>query len=238
MKEITLEVASRNSVGKGVARKLRAAKKIPAVVYGGKNNPVSLELDHDHFHQKYHSLHGENALVNLNVDGKGSENKAMIRDMQRDPVTGTIIHIDFQFIQMDEKIRISVPVKLIGTAIGVKTYSGVLQWNYRNLTVHALPQYVPESIDVNIENLNIGDAVHIRDLQYPNVEFSEDEHEPVVSVIAPKLAKLPSAAGEGGEEGAEAAATEETAEQKEPEVISEKKAEERKAEKEKDKDKK
>jgi large subunit ribosomal protein L25 len=231
MKEITLEVSSRESGGKGVARKLRASNKIPAVVYGKGRDPHSLELDYDHFHETYHSLHGENALVNLNIDGKLSKDKAMIRKMQHDPVHGEILHIDFQFIRMDEEIRMSVPVKLIGTAIGVKNYSGVLQWTYRDLDILSLPQNVPEHVEVNIENLNIGDSVHIKDLDYPDIEFLDDENEPVVSVIAPKVTKLPTTAeGEEGVEEEEPPAEEEEAE---PEVITEKKAEERKAGKEK-----
>lgn len=234
MKEITLDVTSRKDIGKGVARKLRAAKQIPAVVYGKEKDPQPLVLDYNHFHATYHSLHGENALVNLNIDGKAVDSKALIRDMQHDPVHGDILHIDFQYIQMNEKIRMSVPVKLIGTAIGVKTYSGVLQWVFRDLDIMALPDKVPQSIDINIEELNIGDAVHIKDLDYPEIEFLDDEHETVVSVIAPKIAKVSTTAeGEEGEAVEEAPA--EGEQQAEPEVISEKKAEERKAEKSKEK---
>lgn len=229
MKEITLEVSSRTDTGKGVARKLRAAKKIPAVVYGRERTPQALVLDYGHFHTNYHSLHGENALVNLNIDGKASESKALIRDMQHDPVYGDILHIDFQYIQMDEKIRMSVPVKLIGTAIGVKTFSGVLQWTYRDLNIMALPSKVPQSIDINIEELNIGDAIHIKNLVYQDIEFIDEESETIVSVIAPKIVKVVAAAE--SEEGVEEAPA--TEEQAEPEVISEKKAEERKAEKSK-----
>jgi large subunit ribosomal protein L25 len=231
MKEITLEVASRKDGGKGVARKLRAAKRIPAIIYGKEHDPRPIDFDYDSFHMKYHNLHGENALVNLVVDGQAVENKALIRDMQHDPVYGNLLHIDFQLIQMNEKIRMSIPVKLVGTSIGVKNYNGVLQWTLRDLTVHALPQNMPEHIEINIEEMNIGDAIHVGDLKYENVEFSEEDSEPVVSVIAPKLVKA-GVMGEGGEaaEG-EVAAAETTEESAEPEVISEKKAEERKAEK-------
>ena len=229
MKEITLEVSSRKDGGKGVARKLRAAKRIPAVIYGKEHEPRSIEFDYDNFHLKYHNLHGENALVNLVVDGQAIDNKALIRDMQHDPVYGSLLHIDFQLIQMNEKIRMSIPVRLIGTAIGVKNYNGVLQWTYRDLTVHALPQNMPEHIDINIEEMNIGDAIHVGDLKIENVEFMEDEAEPVVSVIAPKLVKAGTTTE--GEEGAEAEAAPVAEESAEPEVISEKKAEERKADK-------
>ncbi len=237
MKEITLEVSSRETSGKGVARKLRAIEKIPAVVYGKDHEPKSLVIDYNHFHARYHKVHGENVLVNLKIDDQSSEDKALIRDMQHDPVYGNILHIDFQYIQMNQKIHMPVQVKLIGTANGVKTFGGVLQWTHRELDVLALPKDLPESIDINIEELNIGDAIHISELNYPNLEFLGKGTETVVSVIAPKLVKEVTVSTEG-EEGAvavEAASAE--AEPAEPEVISEKKAAERQASKEKEKGK-
>jgi large subunit ribosomal protein L25 len=237
MKEITLEVSSRETSGKGVARKLRAIDKIPAVVYGKDIEPKSLVIDYDHFHAKYHNVHGENILVNLKIDDQISQNKALIRDMQHDPVYGGILHIDFQYIQMNQKIHMPVQVKLFGIADGVKTFGGVLQWTHRELDVLALPQDLPESIDINIEEMNIGDAIHIKDLDYPNLEFLGKATETIVSVIAPKLVKevTVSAEGEEGAEAIEAAPAEDS--KAEPEVISEKKAAERHAGKDKEKEK-
>jgi len=228
MKEIFMEATTRTASGKGVARKLRAAKKIPAVVYGRGEQPLSLEINYNHFHAVYHGLHGENALINLQIDGKPSEKKAVIRDIQHDPVEGDILHIDFQHISMDQKIRLSVPVRLIGTADGVKNFSGILQWTFRDLEVLCYPDKIPESITINIEPLNIGDAVHVKDLSYPDVEFLDDEHETIVNVIAPKIVATTVEAGAEGEAVAEAAPA---ATEAEPEIISEKKAEERQAEK-------
>ncbi|MCP4582138.1 MAG: 50S ribosomal protein L25 [candidate division Zixibacteria bacterium] len=236
MKEITLEVSSRENAGKGVARKLRAASKIPAIVYGKDHDSKPLVIDYDHFHTKYHSLHGENALVNLKIDGKAVDSKAMIRDMQHDPVYGDILHLDFQYIRMDQKIHMPVQVKLIGIANGVRTFSGVMQWKHRELEVLALPKDLPESIDINIEEMNIGDAIHISDLDYPNLEFVNNDTETVVSVIAPKVIQEETTEEEGeeGEEGAVEAAVE-GEEQAEPEVIAEKKAEDRQTGKDKKK---
>ena len=229
MKEIFMEATTRTASGKGVARKLRAAKKIPAVVYGRGEQPQALEINYNHFHAVYHGLHGENALVNLQIDGKPSEKKAVIRDIQHDPVEGDILHIDFQHISMDQKIRLSVPVKLIGTANGVKNFSGILQWTFRELEVLCYPDKIPESVTINIESLNIGDAVHVKDLDYPEIEFLDDEHETIVNVIAPKVVAAAVETGAEGEAAVEVAPVE--AEGAEPEVISEKKAEERQSEK-------
>jgi large subunit ribosomal protein L25 len=182
-------------------------------------------------------VRGENILVNLKIDERISENKALIRDIQHDPVHGNILHIDFQYIQMNQKIHMPVQVKLNGIANGVKTFGGVLQWTHRELDVLALPQDLPESIDINIEELNIGDAIHIRDLDYPKLEFLGKATETIVSVIAPKLVKevATGAEGEEGAEVVEAAPADDT--KAEPEVISEKKAAERQAGKDNGKDK-
>ena len=229
MKEILIEAVSRTQTGKEIARKLRVAKKIPAVVYGKDEKSKPVEIDYQHFHTIYHGLHGENALVNLKIDGQLSDKKALIRDIQYDPVLGNIIHIDFQHISMDQKIRLSVLVRLHGTATGVKAYGGILQWSMRELEVLCLPSKIPEAIDINIEDLNIHDAVHVKDLDYPDIEFLGEPEETIVNVIPPVLVKEEVAeVAEGEEAPPEEAKIEEEAE---PEVISEKKAEERKVEK-------
>lgn len=235
MKEVTLEVNKRDDQGKGVARKLRAAGKIPAVAYGKALDPTPLDLEYESWRKINRELQGENALYNLSVNGQTSDDKALIRDIQRDPIDGKVLHIDFQYVKMNERIRMSIPVKLIGSSIGVKTNSGVLQWKHRSLEVTAFPKDFPDSIDIEISEMNIGDAVHAGDLEYPDLEFVVGEMETLVSVMAPKVSKLPETEvegeeGEEGEEGAEAAAPAEEG-AAEPEVISEKKAEERQADK-------
>jgi large subunit ribosomal protein L25 len=234
MKEIVIEVASRKTSGKGVARKLRAANRIPAVVYGKTEPPQSLEIEYAHFHKLHHALHGENALINLKIDGQLADKKALIRDIQYDPIHGDILHIDFQRISMDQKIRVSINVHLHGVAKGVKTSGGIMQWSLRSLEVMCLPTDIPESFDINVDELDIHDGVHIRDLNYPQVEFINDPAETIVNVIPPVLIKeeTPAATAEGEVAAATEAKTEEAAE---PEVISEKKTEDRRAEKEKTK---
>jgi large subunit ribosomal protein L25 len=237
MKEILLEAISRKNTGKGVARKLRMAKKIPAVIYGKMEEPVSLEIDYGHFHKTFHALHGENALVNLKVDGQMTEKKALIRDIQYDPIAGDIMHIDFQRISMDQKIRLSIPVRVHGVAVGVKTNGGLMQWSIRELEVLCLPTNIPEAFDINVEELDIHDSVHVKDISIPNVEILNEPEETIVNVVPPVLIKETAATPAEGEEGAVVAAEGEAKpdDAAEPEVISEKKAEERRAEKEKSK---
>ncbi|OQX91822.1 MAG: hypothetical protein B6D58_06120 [candidate division Zixibacteria bacterium 4484_95] len=229
MKEVLIEAVSRTKSGKEVARKLRAAQKIPAVVYGKDQKPIALEIDYQHFHTIYHGLHGENVLVNLKIDGKLSDKKSLIRDIQYDPVFGNIIHIDFQNISMEQKIHLSVLVRLHGTAIGVKSYGGILQWSLRELEVSCLPDSIPEAIDINIDNLNIHDSIRVKDIDLPGIEFLDDPDKTIVNVIPPVLVK--ETVTETAEEGEIAPEEAKIDEEAEPEVISEKKTEERKTEK-------
>jgi large subunit ribosomal protein L25 len=237
MKEILIEAISRKDTGKGVARKLRMAKKIPAVVYGKTENPISLEIDYGQFHKTFHALHGENALVNLKIDGQMADKKALIRDIQYDPIVGDIMHIDFQRISMDQKIRLAIPVHLHGVPKGVKTSGGLMQWSIRDLEVLCLPTNIPEAIDINVEELDIHDGVHVKDIVLPDIEILNEPEETIVNVVPPVLIKEATPTPAEGEEAAAAAAAAEAKPEDaaEPEVISEKKAEERRAEKEKSK---
>jgi large subunit ribosomal protein L25 len=235
MKEIVIEAASRQRSGKGVARKLRAAQKIPAVVYGQAESPQPLEIDYMHFHKLHHALHGENALINLKIDGKIADKKSLIRDIQYDPILGDILHIDFQRISMDEKIRVSINVHVQGVPKGVKTSGGIMQWSLRSLEVMCLPADIPESIDLNVEELDIHDGIKVRDLNYPKLEFANDPEETIVNVIPPVMIKEETPAAATAEGEAAAATEAKPEEAAEPEVISEKKTEERRAEKEKSK---
>jgi large subunit ribosomal protein L25 len=173
----------------------------------------------------------------LNIDGKDSAKKALIKDIQRDPVSGKILHIDFQHISMDEKIKIEVPIKLEGTADGVKNFGGIMSWNIRRIMVSCLPTDIPDKISLDVTDLKIHDSIHVKDIPATKFEILDDPEETIISVVPPTIVKEPVAAAEGeeGEEGEEAPeAAPETEEAAEPEVISEKKAEEREKEKKKE----
>lgn len=235
MKEVTLKVHARTDTGKGVARKLRANGRLPAVIYGHSEDPMPIELEQHNLSATMRQAEGEKLLINLNVDGKDSKKKALIKDIQRDPVSGKILHIDFQHISMDEKIKIEVPVRLEGTADGVKNFGGIMSWNIRRIMVQCLPADIPDKITLDVTEMKIHDSIHVKDIVVENYEILDDPEETIVSVIPPTIIKEPVAAeGEEGEEGAEAPeAAPEQEEAAEPEVISEKKAEERQEGKEK-----
>ena len=234
MKEITIEVKSRKDSGKGVARKLRARGIIPGVVYGKNEEPLAVELEYAHFHNVMRKGGGENPLINLTIDGKPSAKKALIRDIQRDPVDGKLIHIDFQHISLTEKIRVRVPILLEGVPDGVKNLGGIVNWMVRDVEVSCLPADIPEKFVINIERLKIHESIHVKELSAVNVDILESPEETIVAVVPPTIIKeaVPVVA-EG--EAAAVVAPLEGEEPTEPEVITEKKAEERKAEREKEK---
>jgi large subunit ribosomal protein L25 len=235
MKEVKIEAISRPDSGKGVARKSRANGKIPGVVYGKGEEPLAIEIDHNHFHTVMRTVTSENLLVDLAIDGVQSKKKAIIRDMQRDPVDGKLLHIDFQHISLTEKIRVQVPVVLEGVPDGVKNFGGIVNWMVRDLEVSCLPTDIPDKFVLDISPLKIHESLHVKNIVAENVEILESPEETIVSVVPPTIIKEAAPVAAEGEAAAAAAAaaapTEEGA--AEPEVISEKKAEERKAEREK-----
>ncbi|UCC79352.1 MAG: 50S ribosomal protein L25 [Candidatus Zixiibacteriota bacterium] len=230
MKEVTLQVHARTATGKGVARKLRSNGKLPAVIYGHNEEPVPVELEQHRLSSTMRQAEGEKLLINLNIDGKDSGKKALIKDIQRDPVSGKILHVDFQHISMDEKIKIEVPIKLEGTAEGVKNFGGIMAWNIRRIMVSCLPADIPDKISLDVSEMKIHDSIHVKEITAGKFEILDDPEETIVSIIPPTIIKEKVAAeGEEGEEAPEAAP--EVEEAAEPEVISEKKAEEREKEK-------
>jgi large subunit ribosomal protein L25 len=213
MKEIVIKVKERGKLGKEHAKKLRRDGIIPAVVYGAETSPLPLEVEAKSFHALLRSGLGENVIITLNIDAqKDGDKKVLIREVQRDPVWGNILHIDFQQISLAKKLTINAPVQLVGTPIGVEQDGGILQHVLRELEVECLPTDIPEKIEVDVTNLKIGDSIHVGDIKLEKVEILTDPQGSIVSVVPPTVFKEP--------EVAPAAAAEE------PEVITEKKEEE------------
>jgi large subunit ribosomal protein L25 len=192
-------------VGKGAARALRRAGKIPGILYGQKES-LPLTIAPDEIHKILHSESGANALLNLSLaEGKGSGKRtAMLRDYQLDPVSGAILHADLFEVAMDKPVRVRVPVAVTdGTPVGVAE-GGVLQHNVRYLHIECLPADIPRRILVDPTSLRINQGIHVKEIPAPSgVRFLDDPEMMVVSVIAPiseaKLEALLSAtpAGEG-----------------------------------------
>ena len=207
MTETALAVEIRESTGKGVARKLRAIGKIPAVLYGHGKDPVSLSLNPRELRDVLKSA-GHNALIDLIGDATLAGRTVLVKDVQRDPVGGEYLHADLFEISADETINVSVAVHLIGTAVGVSMDGGLLDHALREIEVDCLPRAIPESFEVEVSELHLGDSIHVSDLVVPEgVTVRSQPGLPIVSIVAPaKEEEVVAEVPEEGEEGAEVAA--------------------------------
>lgn len=182
MEKVVLQATHRTITGKKVGT-LRRQGKLPAVIYGHHTEtmPIILNL-HDASRILSHLT--SSSLVTINVDGK--EYATLVREKQRNFITNTLLHVDFQAVSLTEKIRANVSVVLTGTAPAVKDFNGVVVVGLDEIEVESLPQYLPERIVVDIANLNkIGDAIYVRDLQVSaDVEILDDLNETIVIITA------------------------------------------------------
>ena len=219
MSVVKLTAKPRTATGKGGARKARAAGDIPAVLYGPGEEPQTLEINYTDFMKIYHGGHGENVLVDLDF-GAGQPSKVLFREVQRDPVTEHVLHVDLYHVSMTKAIKVHVPVHLIGIPTGVKDAGGILQHVMREVEVECLPMDIPEHLDVDVSELGIQDAVHVSDLATGKFTLTDDPARTVASVIPPVVSTEPTA-----EEAAAEAAELAEAEATEPERIGEKEKE-------------
>jgi large subunit ribosomal protein L25 len=183
--EVKLTAEPREGVGKGAARKARAAGKVPAIMYGPELEPKRLAVD---ARELWHALHtdaGTNVLINLQLDGDTF--LTMPREIQRDIVRGTLLHVDFLRIRRDVAIQVEVPIHLMGESHGVKE-GGVVEHHLWELRVEVLPTDVPESVEADITELGIGDSLHVSDIKVPgNLTVITPPEETVVSVVPPPV---------------------------------------------------
>jgi large subunit ribosomal protein L25 len=181
--------------GKGPARQARRDGLIPGVIYGHGETPVALAVPKREFDLAMKSAKGSNVIVGLKLDG-GAEQTAIIREVQRDPISYDILHLDFHLISMTEKVRVEVAVHLVGVPDGVKNGGGVLEHINRTVEIECLPTQIPGSIDADVTALGIGDSVHVRDLVIPNAEVLTDADVTIATVVPPTKA-LETVPGEG-----------------------------------------
>src|SRR5205085_9627058 len=171
------------NTGKEVAKKLRMKGQVPAVVYGGHREPVAITVDRKSVAELIQkSEHGIRSIFLLKMSGTDQQRHAMIKDIQLDPISRRMTHIDFVRVQMDEKVRVTVPVHINGTAIGVKE-GGILDWQIRNLHIECLPGQIPDAIEVDVSALGCHDYLRISDLTLPQgVKVFDDPDRVVVGV--------------------------------------------------------
>ena len=195
--------------GKGPARRARAAGKLPAILYGHQAQPLSLSLDPVALVKALDKDRQRNTVFALSVqgDGKAEDVTVMIRDVQIDPMSRQPVHVDFIRVSLDENVKVTIPVYLLGVPVGV-TAGGNLHQSYRNLPITAKPADIPTKIEMDVSALEIGDALHASDLKLPpGVKVMLDPKEALASVVAPRAEKVEeAAAGAVPAEGAAAPA--------------------------------
>ena len=198
MKSITINGSKRESVGKSSSKALRNAGQIPCVLYGGEG-PIHFSAPELAFSKLVYTSNAYTVVIAL---GEKEQFSAIMQDIQFHPVTDKILHIDFYQLFEDKQISIDIPVKLNGNAIGVRL-GGNLQRNKRKLRVKALPTNLPDSIEIDISELNIGDKVYITELSNENYEFLHPDNTVVCQVRRARAAMALATEDEEGEEGDE-----------------------------------
>jgi len=188
MSMIQMKGTRRERVGKGATRRARAAGQIPGVVYGHGEKPVAVAIDAKEFETALRGHKGSNPIVNLNVGSR--DVTALLRDVQLDPVSRGIIHLDFQHISLTEQIEVEVAVHFLGTPIGVKDSGGILEHLTRTLKVRCLPTAIPASIDVDVTALNVGQNLHVRDVKAEGFEIITDGDVTIAAVVAPAVEEV------------------------------------------------
>jgi large subunit ribosomal protein L25 len=199
MKSVALNAFPRTIGRRAGAKKLRTAGRIPATIYGRQVKPQNLEVISKEMENLIHHAVSENLLVDLAVkDDTRPKRLALVQEVQHHPLSGSILHVDFHEVAENEKVTIQVPVETTGEAAGVKTGGGVLEHVLFKIKARALPKDLPEQITVDVSNLNIGQAIHLGEIQAPpGVELIGNKNAPVIAVAAPRTEE---------EEAAEAAA--------------------------------
>ena len=187
--EVKLAAEKREESGKGPARRARAVGRVPGVLYGPGLPPVNLSVDSMALWHVLHTDAGINVLVDLKVDGEAY--LTMPREVQRDIVKGTLLHVDFIQIDRNKPIQVNVPIHLVGESVG-QNEGGVVEHHLWELHVEVLPLEVPESFEADITELEMHDTLHVSDLAVPEgVTVLTPQEEAVVSIVPPPVIELP-----------------------------------------------
>jgi large subunit ribosomal protein L25 len=187
MEDVALAAEPGRPTGSAAARRLRAAGKVPAVLYGHGIDPQAVAVDGRSLRLALSQEGGVNALLNLDIGG--TKHLAMARQLQRDPVRGTVAHVDFVIVRRDEVVSADVPVHLVGEPEKVQRADGLVEQQLFTLTVHATPANIPAAVEVDISGLDIGDVIRVGDLSLPSGATTDlDPEEPVVAGQASRVA--------------------------------------------------
>lgn len=190
-KDVMLEAKPREERGKGAARRLRAAGKVPAVVYGGDADPVTVTLDAQEAFRLFQSISVDNTIVSLTLDGEDQPVQTLVREIQTDPLRPDLLHVDFYRIQEGMEVEVDVPVHLNGVPEGVKAQGGILQQVIHDLPVRCMPNLIPETYEIDVTALEMGDSIHVDELPVEEgITILLDAERTVCSVVAPKALEV------------------------------------------------
>ncbi len=181
MVHFKLVASKREELGSRPAGRLRRAGWIPGIVYGHGVENVPVKIKENELLRVIRATIGETAIVELDIEGE--KRLCIVQEVQRHPVTGQVIHVDFMVLPEHETVEVKVPVKLVGEAKGVKR-GGVLDFITHELWVKATAQNIPSHIEIDVSELDVGDVVHVRDLKPEGYEITDDPETPIVSILS------------------------------------------------------
>ena len=197
----TLKAEARKRTGSGVLNQMRREGYVPSVVYGGGVESQNVKVNEKAFRDLLAQSASENILVNLEIEGGGTQS-AFLKDVQHHPLTGRVLHIDFLAINQDTEITASIPVELTGEAVGVKA-GGLLEQLLYSVEIVCLPKDLPEVIEAGVDNLEVGDNLHIGEVSWPEGVTPTLGEDVVVALVAKTRVAASEEAGAAAEEGAE-----------------------------------
>jgi len=196
MEQINLTALLRVERGKGPAGRLRVAGRVPGILYGpGVEGAIALALNTKELEKTLHTHAGGNVLVNLEIAGDKNRT-VMFKEVMRHPLRGTVVHVDLLEVNLNETVEIEVPVHLTGKAAGL-AFGGIVQHETRTITILCLPSQIPDSIEVDITPLNVGQSIHVKDIQLAQGLTAVNEPDlTVVAIVSPTAEVAPKTAEE------------------------------------------
>ncbi len=189
-KQQKLTAQTRLTSGRTAVNKIKQQGLVPAVIYGGQDKPQNLSINAREISNILAHATSEHFLVDLEIADGGNKTSrlALVQEVQHHPIKGNVLHVDFHTVKADEKLHAKIPIETIGEAGGVKNFGGILEFPMHEIEVECLPKDLPEVITLDVSELGVGDAIHIKDIKFPEgVTARVDEDLTVVRVAAPKV---------------------------------------------------
>ena len=189
VKQVTLKANERERTGSGPAGRLRRDGWVPAVIYGHGEESRNLKVEAQELRQLLEDISEDNTLIDLEVGDDGPQ-KVLIREVQTHPWKSQILHVDFFHIREDEEIRVAIPIRFVGDPVGVREEGGILQTNRNEIEVQCLPGDIPEYFEIDVSSLDIGDSLHVGDLNTGGVEPLEELDATLCVVVPPTIIQV------------------------------------------------